>query len=183
MLPAAQTNRSPLPLPIDVFVDFDGTIAPDDPTDTLFARFADPYWLEIEAEWQKGLITSSEAMARQVGLIRATPEDISEFLAGIRIDPDFPDHARQEIETFLLCPARPCRACARGAAQGGVGDSRKPTGRREVSYWLTRLTLYSIRSLLTGSTRIARSVGGTHAPVAATKTAAAAGGRAAKVPG
>ncbi len=91
MLTDSQTNRSRSALPVEVFVDFDGTIAPDDPTDSLFARFADPYWMEIEAEWQQGLITSSEAMARQVGLIRATPEDISRFLADMRIDPDFPE--------------------------------------------------------------------------------------------
>lgn len=78
-------------LPIDVFVDFDGTIAPDDPTDSLFARFADPSWLQIEAEWQQGLITSREAMARQVQLVRAAPEDIARFAAGMRIDPDFPE--------------------------------------------------------------------------------------------
>lgn len=77
-------------LPIDVFVDFDGTIAPDDPTDSLFARFADPYWLDIEQEWQQGRITSSEAMERQVRLIRATPEEISRFLLDLMIDPDFP---------------------------------------------------------------------------------------------
>lgn len=78
-------------LPIDVFVDFDGTIAPDDPTDSLFARFADPSWMEIEAEWQQGLITSREAMARQAGLLRATPEDIARFAAEMSIDPDFPE--------------------------------------------------------------------------------------------
>lgn len=78
-------------LPIDVFVDFDGTIAPDDPTDSLFARFADPYWLEIEAEWQAGRISSSEAMERQVRLIRATPDEVHSFLRTMRIDPDFPE--------------------------------------------------------------------------------------------
>ena len=81
-------------LPLDVFVDFDGTIAPEDPTDQLFARFADPYWLEIEAEWQQGLITSSEAMARQVRLIRASPEEIARFLSEMKIDPAFPGFVR-----------------------------------------------------------------------------------------
>jgi hypothetical protein len=31
-----------MPMRCRVYVDFDGTIAPDDPTDALFARFADP---------------------------------------------------------------------------------------------------------------------------------------------
>lgn len=78
-------------LPIDVFVDFDGTIAPDDPTDSLFARFADPSWQDIEEECQQGRITPREAMARQVQLVRATPEDVARFLAEMRIDPCFPE--------------------------------------------------------------------------------------------
>lgn len=86
--PQPHVRRS---LPIDVFVDFDGTIAPDDPTDSLLAQFADPSWLNIEALWQQGLITSHEAMTRQVGLIRATPEEIARFIASIKIDPDFPE--------------------------------------------------------------------------------------------
>lgn len=88
---AAQASRAPGALPIDVFVDFDGTIAPDDATDSLLARFADPYWQEIEAEWQSGRITSAEAMDRQIRLIRATPEQISDFISGIGVDPGFPE--------------------------------------------------------------------------------------------
>ena len=84
MSTAVQPSRAPGSLPIDVFVDFDGTIAPDDATDSLLAKFADPFWLEIEAEWQSGKITSAEAMDRQIRLIRATPEQIDEFIAGQR---------------------------------------------------------------------------------------------------
>ncbi len=91
MFADCSTSRQAPALPIDVFVDFDGTIAPDDPTDTLFAKFADPSWLDIEAEWQEGRITSREAMARQVGLIRATPEEIARFITQMKIDPAFPE--------------------------------------------------------------------------------------------
>lgn len=89
-----QTARAPALLPVSVFVDFDGTIAPEDPTDSVMARFADPYWYEIEEQWQQGLITSSEAMERQVRLLRATPGELKEFLAGVRIDPEFPAFVR-----------------------------------------------------------------------------------------
>ncbi len=88
---AVQPSRTPGALPIDVFVDFDGTIAPDDATDSLLARFADPFWQEIETEWQSGKITSAEAMDRQIRLIRATPEQIAEFIKGIGVDPGFPE--------------------------------------------------------------------------------------------
>ena len=57
-----------------VLVDFDGSIAPDDPTDRLLERFADPEWREVEAAWQAGEISSRECMARQVALLRASPE-------------------------------------------------------------------------------------------------------------
>jgi 2,3-diketo-5-methylthio-1-phosphopentane phosphatase len=73
-----------------VLVDFDGTIAPDDPTDRLLERFADPAWREVEAAWQGGQISSRECMARQVALLRATPEELDEQIRTVRIDPGFP---------------------------------------------------------------------------------------------
>ncbi|HEX5999763.1 MAG TPA: HAD-IB family phosphatase, partial [Hyphomicrobiaceae bacterium] len=73
-----------------VYVDFDGTIAPTDPTDTVFDRFCAPTWREIEREWQQGLRTAQDCMARQVELIRATPEAIDQLLQTIPIDPQFP---------------------------------------------------------------------------------------------
>jgi len=73
-----------------VYVDFDGTIAPADPTDALFERFCDPSWRTIEREWQEGRCTSRACMTRQVDLLRATPEAIDGFLATVIIDPQFP---------------------------------------------------------------------------------------------
>ena len=70
-------------------VDFDGTIAPDDPTDRLFERFADPLWREIEDAWQTGQISSRECMARQVELLRATPAELDDEIGKVRIDPAF----------------------------------------------------------------------------------------------
>src|SRR5262249_36337615 len=43
-----------------VLVDFDGTVAPDDPTDRLLERFADPAWRDIEHAWQAGGISSRD---------------------------------------------------------------------------------------------------------------------------
>jgi 2-hydroxy-3-keto-5-methylthiopentenyl-1-phosphate phosphatase len=72
-----------------VLVDFDGSIAPDDPTDQLLARFADPLWLEIEAAWQNGELSSRECMWRQSRLLRVTPEALDAMIEGVRIDPGF----------------------------------------------------------------------------------------------
>ena len=73
-----------------VLVDFDGTVAPDDPTDRLFERFADPLWRVVETAWQSGEISSRECMQRQVALLRATPEELDQQIRGVRIDPGFP---------------------------------------------------------------------------------------------
>jgi len=72
-----------------VFVDFDGTLAPGDPTDTLLDRFADKSWLQLEAEFKAGRMTSRECMARQIDLIRATPEAYDALVGSMTIDPHF----------------------------------------------------------------------------------------------
>jgi HAD superfamily phosphoserine phosphatase-like hydrolase len=77
-----------------VYVDFDGTIAPDEPTDALFDKFADPAWRQIEKDWQEGRASSRDCMERQVALLRATPERIDRFLARVEIDPMFPAFVR-----------------------------------------------------------------------------------------
>lgn len=72
-----------------VFVDFDGTIVPQDATDTLLERFAEPSWLEVEAEWKAGKIGSRECLSRQAALIRATPAELDAAIADISVDPGF----------------------------------------------------------------------------------------------
>jgi 2-hydroxy-3-keto-5-methylthiopentenyl-1-phosphate phosphatase len=73
-----------------VYVDFDGTIAPTDPTDTVFDHFCNPAWRDIEREWQQGLRTARDCMAQQVDLLRATPEALDRLLRTFPIDPHFP---------------------------------------------------------------------------------------------
>jgi 2-hydroxy-3-keto-5-methylthiopentenyl-1-phosphate phosphatase len=73
-----------------VLVDFDGSVAPDDPTDRLLERFADPSWRGIEAAWQRGDISSRDCLTRQVALLRATPDALDEMVGTFRIDPGFP---------------------------------------------------------------------------------------------
>jgi 2-hydroxy-3-keto-5-methylthiopentenyl-1-phosphate phosphatase len=75
-------------------LDFDGTVAPDDPTDRLLDRFARPEWRTIEAEWQAGRMTSRECMQRQVALLRATPDELDAVIRTIGIDAGFYDFLR-----------------------------------------------------------------------------------------
>ncbi|MGB3720972.1 MAG: MtnX-like HAD-IB family phosphatase [Hyphomicrobiaceae bacterium] len=77
-----------------VFVDFDGTITLDDTTDLLLTRFADPYWRVIEEDWKAGRIGSRECMVRQIDLLRASEEELEEFIEEIDIDPGFSDFVR-----------------------------------------------------------------------------------------
>jgi 2-hydroxy-3-keto-5-methylthiopentenyl-1-phosphate phosphatase len=72
-----------------VFIDFDGTLAPGDPTDTLLDRFADRSWLQLEAAFKAGNMTSRECMARQIDLLRATPTDYDALVGSMTIDPNF----------------------------------------------------------------------------------------------
>jgi 2,3-diketo-5-methylthio-1-phosphopentane phosphatase len=72
-----------------VFVDFDGTISVGDTTDLILEHFADPSWRTIEADWVAGRIGSRECLARQIDLIRATPQALDAFARDSAIDPHF----------------------------------------------------------------------------------------------
>jgi 2,3-diketo-5-methylthio-1-phosphopentane phosphatase len=78
-----------------VFVDFDGTIVPQDVSDLLFERFAEPQWREVEQAWQAGEIGSRECMARQVDLLRATSEELLAAIGAIDADPGFVPFVRE----------------------------------------------------------------------------------------
>jgi 2-hydroxy-3-keto-5-methylthiopentenyl-1-phosphate phosphatase len=72
---------------LTALLDFDGTIAPDDPTDRLLEKFAAPAWHDIETAWQAGRMTSRECMGRQAAMLRATPGQLDAAIGAIRIDP------------------------------------------------------------------------------------------------
>ncbi|WP_297322225.1 MtnX-like HAD-IB family phosphatase [uncultured Bartonella sp.] len=74
-----------------VFIDFDGTIADNDVTDTLLERFAAPEWQKIENEWLSGKIGSRECMMQQIALLNASPADLVQCLDEMKIDPAFAD--------------------------------------------------------------------------------------------
>jgi len=80
-------NRSRRP-PI-LFLDFDGTISERDAIDVLLEAFADPRWLDIEADWQAGRIGSRECLREQMALVSATREDIDALLDSIKVDRGF----------------------------------------------------------------------------------------------
>jgi 2-hydroxy-3-keto-5-methylthiopentenyl-1-phosphate phosphatase len=76
---------------VAVYVDFDGTIAPNDPTDALLARYADPAWRLIEEQWQLGRLSSRDCMRTQIELLRVFPNQLDQFASKVDIDPRFPE--------------------------------------------------------------------------------------------
>jgi 2-hydroxy-3-keto-5-methylthiopentenyl-1-phosphate phosphatase len=69
-----------------VFLDFDGTITRQDATDAVLEAFADPRWLDVEAEWKEGRIGSRECLTRQFALVNATPGQLDALLDEIEVD-------------------------------------------------------------------------------------------------
>ena len=89
-----------------MLLDFDGTIAPDDPTDRLLEEFADPAWRDIEAEWQAGRMSSRDCMERHAALLRATPQELDAAVRRVRVDPSFPAFVhfcrRQRVDVTIV---------------------------------------------------------------------------------
>lgn len=79
--------------PLNIYVDFDGTISLKDTTDLLLQQYATFEWYEIEASWERGEIGSDECLARQVSLLRLSPDEYRHWLKGIPLDQDFPRFA------------------------------------------------------------------------------------------
>jgi 2-hydroxy-3-keto-5-methylthiopentenyl-1-phosphate phosphatase len=82
------------PLKVHLLIDFDGTIATIDTVDSLLSLHAEPKWLEIEAAWLAGKIGSREAMAAQVAVLRAWPDEFDAFVESVAIDHGFMEFSR-----------------------------------------------------------------------------------------
>jgi 2-hydroxy-3-keto-5-methylthiopentenyl-1-phosphate phosphatase len=88
-----------MPSGVRVFVDFDGTISLEDTTDVILERFADPEWRKVESEWLAGVIGSRECLARQIDLVRATPEELDSVGRMCRLTRTFPSWSRSAETT------------------------------------------------------------------------------------
>jgi 2-hydroxy-3-keto-5-methylthiopentenyl-1-phosphate phosphatase len=72
-----------------VFLDFDGTISRRDAIDAILETFASEKWLEIEERWRSGQIGSRECLRKQMGLVRATADELNELLDSVDVDDGF----------------------------------------------------------------------------------------------
>ncbi len=73
-----------------LFFDFDNTITRGDVLDGVIERYsASDEWRAWEAQWQAGAMTTAQCLARQIGDLRAAPEELRGFVAETAIDPAF----------------------------------------------------------------------------------------------
>lgn len=75
--------------PIAFLVDYDGTIAQTDVTDTILAEFVTEEWEDRVAAYDAGLVGSRALMTWEIGLIRADPELLRATAAAQPHDPSF----------------------------------------------------------------------------------------------
>jgi 2,3-diketo-5-methylthio-1-phosphopentane phosphatase len=76
-------------VPLAILVDYDGTIAQTDVSDTLMAEFVTAEWEARAAEYDAGLIGSRRLMEWEVGLITASPDALRAIAAAQPHDAGF----------------------------------------------------------------------------------------------
>lgn len=74
---------------MQVFCDFDGTIAKVDTTDLVLTRLADPSWEDLERRWQRGQITAAECMRDQIALIGGDDKALDTVLDSVQLTEGF----------------------------------------------------------------------------------------------
>ena len=78
-----------------VVLDFDGAICPVDVTEAILGTFADPSWLQVEAEMRAGGVGLRDALVRQVALLRGTPDEWLAFAVdSFALEPTFAPFVR-----------------------------------------------------------------------------------------
>jgi len=75
---------------LQVFCDFDGTITLEDVGNLLFSRFSDAeLWWEKARQWRKNEVDGRELWRAGVSRLRISEAQLTGFVAGIELDPDF----------------------------------------------------------------------------------------------
>jgi 2-hydroxy-3-keto-5-methylthiopentenyl-1-phosphate phosphatase len=94
---AAAAPRPPAPgeVPLVVLVDYDGTIARTDVSDTLMAEFVTEEWESKAALYDAGLSGSRRLMAWEVAQITTPPEQLRALAAAQPHDPGFAPFVRR----------------------------------------------------------------------------------------
>jgi len=107
--PPTSSPRPPVPVPpmaegappIAILVDYDGTIAQTDVSDSLMAQFVTGAWEAWVAEYDAGRVGSRRLMAWEVGLIRADPDELRARAAAQPHDTGFRAFAERARESGI----------------------------------------------------------------------------------
>jgi len=73
-----------------VFCDFDGTVAKMDVGYNFFRHFSDGKSMELIPDWKSGKLSSRDCLMQEAAMVKATPEEIYNYLDRFEIDPGFP---------------------------------------------------------------------------------------------
>ena len=87
--------------PLAILVDYDGTIARTDVSDSLLAQFVTADWEAHVAEYDAGLVGSRRLMTWEVGLIRADPASLHALAAAQPHDETFRPFAEAAREAAI----------------------------------------------------------------------------------
>ena len=88
-------------MPLSILVDYDGTIARTDVSDTLMAAFVTAEWEARAAEYDAGLTGSRRLMEWEVGLVRADPDELRRLAAEQPHDSGFAPLVRRASGTGI----------------------------------------------------------------------------------
>lgn len=95
--PGASIGPAPAPpplepgaIPLAILVDYDGTVATTDVSDTVMAEFAAGMdWVELNARYDEGELGSRDLMAYEISLVREDPARLYALAAAQPHDPGF----------------------------------------------------------------------------------------------
>jgi 2,3-diketo-5-methylthio-1-phosphopentane phosphatase len=73
-----------------LFLDFDNTVTRQDVLDKVIERYSTTdAWRAWERAWQAGRMSAADCLRLQIGGIRASPEELRQFVSHMEIDPAF----------------------------------------------------------------------------------------------
>jgi 2-hydroxy-3-keto-5-methylthiopentenyl-1-phosphate phosphatase len=79
---------------VAIFCDFDGTVARRDVGYHLYHHFSGGRNDALLPAWKAGRLSTRDCMRLESEMVRASPEEISQFLNQFDLDPTFPEFAR-----------------------------------------------------------------------------------------
>lgn len=102
---ASKNGHSKSPRPI-VLCDFDGTISTKDVSDTIFTKWLQGKWREIDRQWHDGKVSMVHLYEKCWSLVDASEAELYAFVDEIEIDPGFDGFVRQckesEVPIYLV---------------------------------------------------------------------------------